>query len=132
MKKYCPTCGKPNPAAANFCCACGSGMKLSLSSEKGKKSLTPQSLESELEDSDEEEEESFTLTANRLDIEIEFNDPEPKESIEQIVARGGPVGSTYKRSGGPEKSKEEFLKEFEREAGPLRKGDQSVDKTKEN
>jgi hypothetical protein len=116
MKKYCPTCGKPNPATANFCCACGKGMSLSKKQplKKANSSLV-------LEDEDEEgTEETFNSQATSLDVDVTmFN--QNSETLGQI-AQSGPAhpGEAYQREGGPSMSQEDFLKEFQKEAGSLR------------
>ena len=135
MKKYCPTCGTPNPAAANFCCSCGSGMKLSSASQKPKKK-NPLSRSLEIEDEDsfeEEEEEAFIISASQLDVDVAFSEPTPKYTIGQIMeenrATGGPANPTSSSmSGGglQKQTKEEFLREFKREAGSLKQGDQQL------
>ena len=119
MKKYCPSCGKPNPAAAKFCCNCGSSISLRLENAKGK--ITPPE---EIVDEDEYEEEPIPIEATQLDIEIDYNELPKGETIGQIMASGGPdsPSETYERGGGPEISREQFLEEFRREAGPIRKG----------
>ncbi len=120
MKKYCPECGKPNPATAKFCCNCASPMALQLTKSTKKKKVL---FEAD-DDVDEDEDELFTLNASKLDIEVSFNDPTPKETFGDIMGKGGPdaIGEIHKRDGGPEISQEEFLKEFQKEAGPIRKG----------
>ncbi len=122
MKKYCPSCGKPNPATAKFCCSCASSMSLQLNDFK-KKKKAPSRAEL-VEEEDEEEYEEFVNNATQLDVEIEYNDPSPKETFGQVMGTGGPVTTDGAESGGggPTVSEEEFLKEFQREAGPLRKG----------
>jgi hypothetical protein len=116
MKKYCPTCGKPNPAAAKYCCSCGESMSL-----QKKQPLKKAASSLVLDDEDEEgTEETFNSQATSLDIDVNmFN--QNSETFGQI-AQGGPAhpGETYQREGGPSMSQEEFLKEFQKEAGSLR------------
>ena len=133
MKKYCPTCGKPNPAAAKFCCSCGSGMNLSASTQKSsKRNPLSQSSKRDPEDAfEEEEEENLIISATELEYDVAFNEqPTQKETIGSIMGTGGPAdsNSTKEKKGGPHQylSEEDFLKEFKKEAGPLREGDQGL------
>ena len=122
MKKYCPSCGKPNPATAKFCCNCASSMSLQLSDfKREKKALSKSNVTVE---EYEEEDEEFINNATQLDVEIDYSNPMPKETFGQVMGTGGPVTTDGAESGGggPTVSEEEFLKEFQREAGPLRKG----------
>tara|TARA_B100000959_G_C14988701_1_gene626743 strand:- start:838 stop:1224 length:387 start_codon:yes stop_codon:yes gene_type:complete len=122
MKKYCPECGKPNPAAAKFCCNCGSS--ISLQSKGSKKTPPKKGIEIIDEDENEDEEQYASIEATQLDVDISYNEPMGKETIGQIMASGGPdsQNETFQRSGGPEMSQEQFLEEFKREAGPITKG----------
>lgn len=120
MKKYCPECGKPNPATAKFCCDCASPITLQLTKSTKKKKVLCETDD----DVDEDENEFFTLNASKLDVEVSFNDPVSKETFGDIMGKGGPdaVGEIHKKGGGSEISQEEFLKEFQKEAGPIRGG----------
>jgi|TARA_Y100000310_G_C20365470_1_gene660956 hypothetical protein len=98
-------------------------MTLQLTKAKGKKKALREA-DDDIDDSNEDENELFTLNASKLDVEISFNDPKPKETFGDIMGKGGPgaIGEIHENGGGPELSQEEFLKEFQREAGSIRKG----------
>jgi hypothetical protein len=122
MKKYCQSCGKPNPANAKFCCSCGTSMNPQAKSTK-QKAVSRREVIDDDDDHEEEEDQAISINASQLDVDISYNDPVAKETIGDIMASGPEShGEPYERGGGPTISKEEFLKEFQREAGPLRKG----------
>ncbi len=131
MKKYCPSCGKQNPASAKFCCHCGDNMSLSTANVKSKrnplKASRPQEIDDDYDD-DDGDSEDIQITATKLDVDI-MPQQMGNQTIGSLMHEGetsGPVSDGYVKKGGPiQINEQQFLEEFRREAGPIR-GDQSV------
>ena len=113
MKIFCYSCGsKIEYAAANkpkFCMNCGAALDPSNASKKDEK-VEQDDLDSE--------EVSFSGNISKLDFDFE---PQADNKVKLSDALGSsPTSHQEPRLNSPEVSKEEFQKQWEKEAGSLR------------
>ena len=118
MKIYCQTCGSKIEFSPNdkpkFCQGCGKSLNLGSNISKAE-------TETEAEELLEEEESVGLPSIDKLDFDLEVHQMKG-EKLSTIVG----TSDKYKKesnsnTGNNTQTKEEFLKEFQNEAGALRK-----------
>lgn len=128
MKKYCTECGQPTEYISSqpkFCQGCGESFDplIRASASQAKASGSgPRKAISELnynDDDDEGESVGSVPSIAGLEVEIEVTKPYGI-SLKDIIALGD-NSSHFEREVPPSQSREEFLQDFKKEAGSIRK-----------
>lgn len=117
MKKYCTSCGKPSEFSVSdkpkFCSGCGTGFSLGESPPKEEKEETTPAREKE-------ENVSYSGNLSKLDVDVTPSRP-PSETLGYLIDNPAPnTLADEPIPNAPERSREQFLESFKREAGSLR------------
>lgn len=124
MKKYCTSCGKLAEFSVKdkpkFCAGCGKPFDLGGNlSTKEKGNLEP-AKEEALQEEREESTSGYSGNLSKLDVDIIPSKP-PSETLGHLIDNPAPnTLSSEPRLDVPQKSREQFLEDFKREAGSLR------------
>ncbi len=132
MKLYCQSCGIPHEYSIkkpNFCQGCGFQFNKSVAKAAEAPVVKPKFAIEDLEDNYDGEEQSQPDSVpdiKDLDVEIEVS---PQRGMKLGDIAGTAASSErFDRGNEASVSKEEFLKEFQREAGSIRPGKRSSKK----
>ena len=127
MKSYCPNCGAateysgPKP---KFCSSCGNPFS-ALAKKENKNYKIHEDVE--IEDSEEEELENINFyNINKLDVEIiqeQSNSVTLGQIMETSAETEGDIQMSDINQNPPQQNSEDFIQEFQQEAGTLRQKD---------
>jgi len=128
MKSYCPNCGSGTSysgAKPKFCSSCGNPFSV-LAKEENKNYKINKDIE--LEDPENEEVENVDFsTLSKLDIEITKEQPQKGFTLGQVMENSievkGDIEMTKINRNSPQQTSEDFLRDFQKEAGSLRNKD---------
>ncbi len=122
MKCYCQNCGSPNEPVANFCYKCGNGLKvtskIAKANQKTKFIVQEKDEDDQIEEEDDNEGTEIDRVPNIKKFEFDVQvAPKEKETIGSVKGTRKPEEPKIVRPNQPIKSKEQFLKDFKKEAG---------------
>ena len=126
MKIYCPKCGNPTAYSGpkpKFCSSCGNPLSVLAKKEKGKQ----ENYEIH-EDIDIEEDPSESFNLGNMDkLEIEISKQTNKVTFGELMENSAAAENEVKgdivfteKNSSPQKSSEQALEQFRKEAGTLR------------